>query len=181
MDSFESIIKTIFENKGYWVQTSFKVNLTKEEKVEIGRPSSPRWELDVVAYKGGSKEILAIECKSYLDSPGVKAESFQKGKYKERFKLFNETKLREVVFNRLLAQLVEQGSCTKDTTIKLCLATGKIASQKDRVELQEIFKTNGWELFSDEWVRKELISLSNSGYENEIATTATKIIIRKNG
>jgi hypothetical protein len=77
LDSFESIVKTIFENKGYWVKTSFKVDLTKEEKRLIGRPSSPRWELDVVAFKGGRNEILVIECKSYLDSPGVKAEGMK--------------------------------------------------------------------------------------------------------
>ena len=66
MDSFESIVRTIFESKGYWVKTSFKVDLTKEEKRKIGRPSSPRWELDVVAYKGGIKEILVIECNLIL-------------------------------------------------------------------------------------------------------------------
>ena len=82
MDSFESIVRTIFESKGYWVKTSFKVKLTKEEKRKIGRPTSPRWELDVVAYKGGSKEILVIECKSYLDGLGVSADGLKNGKYR---------------------------------------------------------------------------------------------------
>ncbi|HOS46726.1 MAG TPA: hypothetical protein PLQ69_09640, partial [Paludibacter sp.] len=95
MDSFESIVRTIFENKGYWVKTSFKVNLTKEEKRIIGRPSSPRWELDIVAFKGGDKEILVIECKSYLDSFGVKADGLRDGKDKERYKLFNDKILRD--------------------------------------------------------------------------------------
>jgi len=178
LDSFESIIRTIFESKGYWVKTSFKVNLTKEEKRKIGRPSSPRWELDVVAYKGGSKEILVIECKSYLDSPGVNADGLKNGKYKERYKLFNEKTLRDVVFNRLLKQLVESGSCSEDTTVKLCLASGKVASQADREELSEYFNTKEWNFYSDEWIKKELINLSNLGYENEVATVTTKILTR---
>lgn len=178
LDSFESIVRTIFENKGYWVKTSFKVDLTKEEKRKIGRPSSPRWELDVVAYKGGSKEILVIECKSYLDSPGVKADGLKNGKYKERYKLFKEETLRDVVFNRLQTQLVESGSCSEDTTVKLCLAAGKIASKADREELSEYFNTKGWNFYSDEWIKNELINLSNSGYENEVAIVTTKILTR---
>lgn len=178
MDSFESLIKTIFENKGYWVQTSFKVDLSKEEKRKIGRPSSPRWEVDVVAYKGGLKEILAIECKSYLDSPGVKVESFKGGRNTERYKLFNEPVLHEIVFSRMLKQLVQTGACTPDTSIRLCLATGKIASENDRDELEELFEEKGWGLFTDDWIKKELIELSNSGYENEVAMVVTKILTR---
>jgi len=178
LDSFESIVRTIFENKGYWVKTSFKVDLTKQEKRKIGRPSSPRWELDVVAYKGGSKEILVIECKSYLDSPGVKADGLKNGKYKDRYKLFNEETLRDVVFNRLQTQLVESGSCSEDTNVKLCLASGKVASKADREELSEYFNTKGWNFYSDEWIKNELINLSNSGYENEVAIVTTKILTR---
>ncbi len=178
MDSFESIVRTIFENKGYWVKTSFKGDLTKEEKRKIGRPSSPRWELDVVAYRGGSKEILVIECKSYLDSPGVNADGLKNGKYKERYKLFNEKTLRDVVFNRLLTQLVESGACSEDTTVKLCLAAGKVVSEADREELSEHFNANEWNFYSDEWIKNELIKLSNSGYENEVSIVTTKILTR---
>lgn len=178
MDSFESIVKTIFENKGYWVKTCFKVELTKEEKRKIDRPSSPRWELDIVAYKGGSDEILVIECKSYLDNPGVKAEGLKNGKYKERYKLFNEQLLREIVLGRLVIQLSELEACNKNTPVKLCLATGKVASDEDRKEISTLFRANGWEFYSDEWIKNELIQLSNSGYENEVAIVATKIVNR---
>ena len=143
MDSFESIVRTIFENKGYWVKTSFKVNLTKEEKRIIGRPSSPRWELDIVAFKGGDKEILVIECKSYLDSFGVKADGLRDGKDKERYKLFNDKILRDTVFRRLLNQLVESGACPEKSTVKLCLAAGKVASEADREALENYFNKQG--------------------------------------
>jgi hypothetical protein len=181
MDSFESIVKTIFESKGYWVKSCFKVDLTKEEKRKIGRPSSPRWEIDIIAYKGGTNELLAIECKSYLDSPGVQAQGLNEGKYQERYKLFNEPILRNVVLNRLKEQLVELGSCSDDTKIKLCLATGKIYSINDRELLKKQFNENDWVLFSDEWVKEELINLAKSGYEDEVATVTTKIITRNNG
>jgi len=50
MNAFEALIALLLRRQGYWVQTSFKVKLTKAEKRRIGRPSSPRWELDLVAY-----------------------------------------------------------------------------------------------------------------------------------
>jgi Holliday junction resolvase len=37
----------------------------------IGRPSSPRWDIDIIAYKGAINEVLVVECKSYLDSRSV--------------------------------------------------------------------------------------------------------------
>ena len=71
MDAFEKLIAEILWAEGYWVRTSVRVNLTKEEKVRIGRYSSPRWELDVVRYRGRRNALQVIECKSYLDSRGV--------------------------------------------------------------------------------------------------------------
>lgn len=181
MDSFEAIVKTIFESKGYWVKTNFKVDLTKEEKRAIGRPSAPRWELDIVAYKGGENKILVIECKSYLDSPGVKAEGLKNGKYKERYKLFNEDVLRNVVFSRLVKQLSESGSCRPNTEVKLCLAAGKVASDKDREEISDYFESQGWGFYSDEWIKSEMIKLSESRYENDVAIVTTKLLMRNNG
>lgn len=178
MDAFESIVRTIFENNGYWVKTNFKVNLSKEEKLKIGRQSSPRWELDIVAYKGNNKELLVIECKSYLDNPGVKANGLKNGKYKERFKLFNEDILRQVVFSRLKTQLIESGLCPEDISIKLCLACGKVASNAHRKELEEYFNSKGWYFYSDEWIKTELQKFADSGYENEVPIVTTKILMR---
>jgi len=181
MDSFESLVKTIFEFKGYWVQSSFKVNLTKEEKVEIGRPSSPRWEIDVIAYKGRTNELLVVECKSLLDSPGVRVESFEGGRGEGRYKLFNDKTLRRVVFNRLSKQLTESGACRKGLKVKLCLATGKIRSESDREGLESKFSNNGWVLFTDTWLKEQLIDLASTGYENEVALVVTKLLSRNNG
>ena len=71
MDAFEQVVSEILRMDVYWVRTSVKVDLTKEEEVLIGRPSSPRWELDIVGYWGRDNTFRAVECKSSLDSRGV--------------------------------------------------------------------------------------------------------------
>lgn len=71
MDSVESVVATLLGREGFWVRSSFRVELTKAEKVEIGRQSSPRWELDLVAYRALTNELIIVECKSYVDSIGV--------------------------------------------------------------------------------------------------------------
>jgi hypothetical protein len=52
MDAFEQVVSEILWMSGFWVRTSVKVELSKEEKRLIGRHSSPRWELDIVGYSG---------------------------------------------------------------------------------------------------------------------------------
>jgi hypothetical protein len=32
----------------------------------IGRHSSPRWEVDIVAYRGRDNLLQVVECKSYI-------------------------------------------------------------------------------------------------------------------
>ena len=113
MDAFEQVVSEILWLEGNWVRQSVKVELTKEEKRAIGRPSSPRWELDIVAYRGRDNLLRVVECKSYLDSRGVALRAFD-GKddaAAQRFKLFADEGLRNVVFNRLAQQLVDSGAC----------------------------------------------------------------------
>ena len=46
MDSFETVVAAILQRKGYWTQTSVKVDLTKAEKVEaIGDAAELGWPL----------------------------------------------------------------------------------------------------------------------------------------
>lgn len=179
MDAFEAVVAAILQRQGFWTLTSVKVELTKEEKREIGRYSSPRWELDVVAYRGKDNKVLVVECKSYLDSPGVDRGAFD-GSNKEaetRYKLFSEEALRKVVFRRLEHQLVSGGFCAEGPTIRLCLAAGKIKG--DESWLQAHFKEKGWLLFGPEYIRQELVKLRDSGYENSVAAVVTKLLLRK--
>jgi len=72
MNQFESIIKTLLEAEGYWVRSSLKINVSKLDKVKIGKHSIPRPEIDLLAYRPNSNKLIAMEVKSYLDSPGVR-------------------------------------------------------------------------------------------------------------
>ena len=72
MESFEEIVKVLFEEDNYWVRQSEKVGLTREEKRRTGKPSIPRPEIDLVALNQSENHILVLEVKSFFDSPGVK-------------------------------------------------------------------------------------------------------------
>jgi hypothetical protein len=181
MDAFEQIVAELLMAQGYWVRTSFKVELTKEEKIEIGRPTSPRWELDLVAYKGAADELLVVECKSYLDSRGVTLASLSlnnPSNTKSRYKLFAEPNLRDVVFSRLVKQLSVKGGCSGTAKVKLALACGKIATEKDREGLKNEFKKRGWSLFDSEWLKQGLGNVSAESYDNRVSSVVSKILIR---
>ena len=178
MDAFESLIKTLLEREGFWVRSSFKVNLTKPDKVAIGRPSCPRWEIDLVAYKAATNELRLVECKSYLDSYGVRFSSFRERDGPDRFKLFTDADLRNVVTNRVIAQLLETGGCLPDPIVTLCLAAGKIRNEADRRSLRQHFKDNRWVLWDDEWMSKALRHVSEGSYENDVASVVAKLLLR---
>lgn len=180
MDAFEHIVRGILNREGYWTRVGYKVELTKNEKVSIGRPSTPRWEIDILAYKPSSNELLVVECKSYLDSTGVAYESISDSNSRsaKRFKLFTEPMTRTVVLERLKQQLIANQMILPQTRVSLGLAVGKFRSQKDSTLLRALFDKRGWVLFSDEWISEKLNSAAKSGYENDSAIIAAKIIAR---
>lgn len=178
MQAYELLVAALLEREGYWVKGSFKVKLTKEDKHKIGRPSSPRWEIDVVAYRPGDRQLLAVECKSYFDSRGVTYEAVAKGsKDDTRYKLFVDENLREVVLGRLVLQLHEDKSIAPDSTVRLCLAAGRIATNADRTSLKTYFDQNGWLLLDETWARDGLRHLAEGGYENSVAAVAAKLLV----
>lgn len=179
MDAFESIIAMLLRREGWWTLSGCKVALTKQEKVEIGRHSSPRWEIDIVAYRGASNEILALECKSYLDSTGV---HFANGVLHppDRYKLFSEKKLRDVVLARLRTQLVESGACAPNPKVRLGLAIGKTRSSREDglATLRQYFESNGWWLWLPSDIRSYLVHCVTAGYENDVAHVVAKLMGR---
>jgi hypothetical protein len=180
MDAFEQLVSEILWMEGYWVRTSVKVELTKDEKRQIGRPSSPRWELDIVAYSGRDNLLNIVECKSYLDSRGVALRALDGSDEKsaERFKLFADDQLRNVVFERLRLQFAESGACRPNAEIKFCLACGRIASDTDRAGLHKHFEEKGWELWDEPWLRERLQRMSDRGYENQVSAVVAKLLLR---
>jgi hypothetical protein len=177
MDAFESVVAMLLKRSGYWVDTCVKVELTKGEKRTIGRHSSPRWEIDVVAYRGSTNELLAVECKSFLDSNGV---VFRKGTFDpaKRYKLFVDHALRKVVLRRLVRQLQKTGACARSPKVSLCMAIGKIAPVSDDVGLRKHFRKYGWKLYDAKWIFDELQTASKCGYENDVAFVVSKLLLR---
>jgi hypothetical protein len=179
MDAFEQVVSDILWIEGYWVQSSFKVELTKKEKRRIGRPANPRWELDILAYKAKENLLRVVECKSYLDNPGARLDAFDGSgsRHAKRYKLFNEPKLRRVVFGRLRQQLVKMGACRSNPEIRLTLACGKIRN-RDRERIRAHFLKKGWDLWDESWLRERLADMAKRGYANQISAMVAKLLLR---
>jgi hypothetical protein len=180
MDAFEQLIATFLEAEGFWVRSSYKVRLRASEKLRIGRPSAPRWEVDLVAYKAGTNELRLVECKSFLDSGGVGITAFDGSNeaFANRFKLFNNEELRRTVRHRLVRQLVMAGSCAPRPRVTWCLATGKIAAGRSRKLLHAHFEERRWLLMDEDWIAERLRAMSEGSYENDVATMVAKLLLR---
>lgn len=177
MDAFEAVIALLLRAQGYWTCTSFKVELTKAEKRAIGRHSVPRWEIDIVAYKGATNELLAVECKSYLDSPGVTFDGTALVPA-SRYKLFTEKRTRDVVLSRMASQLAASGACAANPKVGLALAAGKLRHPKREADLAAYFATNGWQLYGPGRIAELLHQCVDARYENDVAFVTAKILGR---
>jgi hypothetical protein len=179
VDHFEAIIKTLLEHEGHWVRQSFKVNLTKQEKRDIGKHSIPRPEIDLLAYNVSTNTITALEAKSYLDSPGVRynelCESYDVPE--GRYKLFTCENYRRIVFSRLKKDLTELNMANESTTIILGLAAGNVYQSKYE-EINNLLNNNGWLFWSPEDIKQKVYELASKGYENEPAIITAKILMR---
>lgn len=179
MDHFEGIVKLLLEHDGYWVRQSFKVNVTKQEKRDIGKPSIPRPEIDLLAYRPLDGDVVAIEVKSFFDSYGLKPnELFEKYDIPHgRFKMFTCEKYRSIVLSRLRQDLLECGMIKENTKIRLGLAAGNIY-QFRTAEIKEYFDKQNWFFWSPEEIKEKVINLAEKGYENEAAIITAKILMR---
>ena len=179
MVHFESIIATLLEAEGYWVRRSFKVNLTQEEKRRIGKHSIPRPEIDLLALRASTNEVIALEAKSYFDSPGVKiAELMASHDVPEgRYKLFTSERYRTIVFSRLLEDLVACGMANAKTKISLGLAAGNVYQGQSEA-LRDLMNKQSWIFWSPEDVKDKVKALAARGYENDPTIITAKILMR---
>jgi hypothetical protein len=182
VDYFESIVKTLLERDGYWVRQSFKVGLTKEEKREVGRPSLPRPEIDLLAFKPGNQEVLALEAKSFLDSPGVNLEdlSVEHDEPTGRYKMFTCIKYRETILARLVSDLRASGLVSADASVRLGLVAGNVYGGKTS-ELRALMDSKGWFFWSPEDIRTRVVALASEGYENDPAIITAKLLRNSQG
>lgn len=93
MDAFEQIAARLFEVQGYWTRIGYGVELTKEQNVAVGKQPRPLPQLDVIAYKPATKELLGIKCKSFLDFPETMHARFhgEEDTTRDIYKLFNRS------------------------------------------------------------------------------------------
>jgi hypothetical protein len=178
MDHFESIICTLLEFENNWVRRSFKVNLTPDEKRQIGKPSIPRPEIDLLAFDFARNEVTAFEAKSFLNSPGVKLnELLEVHDIPEgRYKLFTSERYRRIVLQRLLHDLIKYGMADSETKILLGLAAGNVYQDQSEA-IRELMKKHNWRFWSPEDIRKKVRALANCGYENDPAIITAKILV----
>ena len=189
MDSFESIICTLLEADHYWVRRSFKVDVTREEKRQVGKHSMPRPEIDLLALSFSKNEVIAFEAKSYLDSLGVQLAELQKGNEAQEgvYKLFTSRNYREVVLARLKQDLIDQGMANSKTTVKLGLAAGKVYQKKSEPPMtqskliKEFLEKNNFVFWSPEDIKTKIETLAKpeSRYHNDPAIITAKILMRQ--
>lgn len=179
MDHFESIISTLLEAEKYWIRRSFKINVTKEEKRQIGKPTIPRPEIDLLALHFSRNEVIAFEAKSFLDSPGVKLAHLQEEHEipEGRFKLFTSERYRSVVMTRLLQELIACGMANSDTRVSLGLAAGKVCRGQSG-PIREFMEKRKWLFWSPEDIKNKVTALAKRDYENDPAIITAKILMR---
>lgn len=179
MDGFEALVRLLLERDGYWTRQSHKVELSKEEKKEIGLPSMPRPEIDLLAFNQSSNTVVVWEVKSYLDSLGVQVEDLSTSHEKPegRYKLFTCENYRAIVFDRLLKDLCAKGLADSQTKIRLGLAAGKIHRNRSDT-LTDLFASKNWMLMTPQNIRENTSKLAKIGYENNPFVLTAKVLLR---
>jgi hypothetical protein len=179
VDHFEAIIRTLLEADHYWVQSSFKVDLIQQEKRDIGKPSIPRPEIDLLALNFAQNEVRVVEAKSFLDSPGVRLEDLEMEHDVPdgRYKLFTSERYRTIVFKRLVSQLCTNGMANAATRILLVLAAGKVYKGQTAA-IQELFRKKGFIFLPPEEIKVKVTALAERAYENDPAIITAKILMR---
>jgi hypothetical protein len=175
MDAFEDLVARILKRDGYWAIQNYKVELNKAEKRQIGTPSMPRPDIDILAYRASTNTIYWIECKSSLDSTGVMAVSLTEGGlWSSHYKLFNDDSYRKIVTQRLLRQLRESGQVATRPKIRYWLIAGHFAGDSQK-QIQAQFRRRGWLLSGPDWLQLQLEGMADDPYTNDVVTMAMKI------
>lgn len=171
------LVAEVFRAEGCWVHHGYRIELSKADKRALGNPSMPRPEIDLVAYKAGTGELLSIECKSYFDSGGIHARDLvPEGRNAGRYKMFVDADLRSMVLEKLVAQLSESGSIAGSPTLRLGMVYGHATPYNEAI-IGELFERNAWALFGPCWLRDHLTAMTRRPYENRVAGVVAKLLL----
>ena len=157
IDKFENIVTTLLEEEGFWVRHKFKVSVSLEEKKQIGKQSSPKPEIDMLAFNLRTNEVLALDVKAYLDSPGAKLSLLQEEHDVPtgRFKLFTSERYRSLVLARLLQDLITLGMANAETKVRLGMIAGKV-NQGQSEAIREHMVAHDWLFWSPDDVKAKV-------------------------
>lgn len=177
MDAFEDPVARLLRREGFWTRQSYRINLTKADKVAIGKPSLPRPELDILAYKPVQNLVAWVECKSYLDSSGVHSSAFdgRNPAFAQRFKTFTDDNYREIATRVLVDQLVDSELVRPDPAVQYWLIAGNVA-KGSQTAVSEHFAQREWVLRGRDWITAELQKLMDEPYEDDVVTMAAKLL-----
>jgi hypothetical protein len=180
VDAFEDLVARVFRGEGYWTRQNYRITLTKQDKVALGKPSMPRPEVDVLAYQPVANKVIWAECKSYLDSSGVHIDAFNGRNvvFAKRLKLFNDATLRELVTQRLLEQLEAELLTRPGATIEYWLVAGRLASVCAD-ELRGFFdqpRKPKWVLKDRTWLISHLQAIVEKGYDDDVVSMVAKLL-----
>ena len=181
MNAFEDIIRRYLEAEGYWVRQSVKLDITKAQKVQIGTPTMPRPEIDLVAYKPSKNELVLIEAKSYLDSYGVYYEAVTdpNDAGAARYKLFTNGIFQKIVTEALVDQYLGSGLIKNNVKVNYGLAAGKIHTGNEKL-LADYFRKNSWILITPDQIRTFVEQCATKGWEDDVVTMTAKLLLNIN-
>jgi len=177
MNAFEDIVKRYLEMEGYWVRQSVKVEISKTQKVEIGTPTMPRPEIDLVAFNTKRNELILIEVKSYLDSYGVYFEAIAdpKDEGAARFKLLTNETFQRIVTEALIDEYLKYGLIKNNVNVNYGLAAGNIHKGNEK-PIAEYFRENKWMLITPQQLRKFVEQCATKGWEDDVVTMTAKLL-----
>lgn len=176
MNQFEEIAKYLLEAEGNWVKTSVKVDISKEAKRELGTPSMPRPEIDIVAYNPRQNSLKLIEAKSYLNSRGVYFSHIERREPKwDKYKLLTYNDYQEVVSTNLKTDFIRRGLITEDTKIQFGLIAGRL-HMAEKNDFYSLAKSRNWFFWGPNELKIKLKAISSLGYEDNPYSMVIKLL-----
>lgn len=174
MDVFEQLVAGILRFEGYWVEANVRVKLSPDDKRSLDNYSMPHPEVDLVAYKPATAGLLVIECKSYFDSGGIHARDLAGGQNAQRYKMFVNARLRELVFKQLVGQFRQRGLLPGDVWPRLALAYGHATEHNEALIVEQAAK-QGWLLLGPRAIRERVLAMADEPYDNQTASLVAKL------